>query len=320
MITLHVLLILCFLVLHAFFAGIETGIISINRLRLHHYLRKGSNPARILQTFVENFDRLLGTTLVGTNFCVVMNSVLAASLALETGLPGAQATSSVLIALLVIVFCEYLPKAWFQARPFHRSKNFANALLVAEWVLRPFSVTIITIAKWLSPGERTFHRPTSLISRDDLKVLAREGEIDGVLSSKERYMIHRVIELSSTHVSQIMTPIQEMIAVQDDMSLAQLYEVARKTGLTRFPVRNKTGEFTGIVNACYILSLAGAQATGTVAAYARPLSTISADTKVDAILPMMRRTRQPMCLVRQDQEVVGLVTTEDVLRVIVGKL
>ena len=320
MITLTLLLIGLLLTLHAFFAGIETGIISIHRLRLRHYVRKGSKRARILETFVENFDRLLGTTLVGTNLCVVMNAVLAASLALQTGIPGAQASSSILIAILVIIFCEYLPKAWFQARPIDRCQRFATALLTAEWILRPFSITIIAVAKLLSPGERTFYRPTAVVSRDDLKVLAREGEIDGVLSSKERFMIHRVIELSSTSVAQIMTPLEEMITVQADMPLTKLYEVARETGLTRFPVQNNDGDYTGIVNVCYIISLVGPQPEGKVAAYTRPLSMIPATTKVDAVLPLMRRARQPLCLVRKAGTVVGLVTTEDVLRIIVGKL
>ena len=320
MITLHLLLIAIFLVLHAFFAGIETGIISIHRLRLRHYVRKGSRRARVLGTFVENFDRLLGTTLIGTNLCVVMNSVLAASLALQTNLPGAQASSSVVISIIVIIFCEYLPKAWFQARPIDRCQRFATALLTAEWILRPFSVIVIALAKILSPGERTFYRPTAVISRDDLKVLAREGEIDGVLSAKERFMIHRVIELSSTPVARIMTPAEEMISLQEDMSLSQVFQIARDTGLTRFPVQNANGTYTGVVNVCYILSLVGPHAEGRIADYARPLKIIAAETKVDGVLPIMRRARQPLCLVQKADHIVGLVTTEDILRVIVGKL
>ncbi len=320
MITLHLLLIGLFLILHAFFAGIETGIISIHRLRLRHYVRKGSRRARVLETFVEDFDRLLGTTLIGTNLCVVMNSVLAASLALQIGMPGAQATSSVVISVIVIVCCEYLPKAWFQARPIIRCQLFSTALLTAEWILRPFSIVVIAMAKWLSPGERTFYRPPAVISRDDLKILAQEGEIDGVLSSKERYMIHRVIELSSTPVARIMTPREEMVCVQQELPLSTLYQIARDTGLTRFPVQDADGNFTGIVNVCYILSLVGPQAEGKIEDYTRPLKIIPAETKVDGVLPIMRRSRQPMCLVQKNNDIIGIITTEDVLRVIVGKL
>ncbi len=320
MISIHLLLIAIFLVLHAFFAGIETGIISIHRLRLRHYVRKGSRRARVLETFVESFDRLLGTTLIGTNLCVVMNSVLAASLALQINLPGAQTSSSLVISIIVIIFCEYLPKAWFQARPIDRCQRFATALLTAEWILRPFSIVVIAMAKLLSPGERTFYRPTAVISREDLKVLAREGEMDGVLSAKERFMIHRVIELSSTPVERIMTPLEEMITVQEEMSLSKLYQIARETGLTRFPVQTNNGQYTGVVNVCYILSLVGPTGEGTIAEYTRPLKVIPAETRVDGILPIMRRSRQPLCLVKQHDQIIGLVTTEDILRVIVGKL
>lgn len=321
MIVSHIFLILLFLTCHAFFAGIETGIISIHRLRLQHYIRKGSKPARVLEIFTNDFDRLLGTTLIGTNLCVVMNSILAASMALQTGLPGAQATSSVTISIIVIIFCEYLPKAWFQARPIDRCQRFATTLVAAEWLLRPFSFCIITLAKLLSPGQRTFYRPTTVISKDDLKLLAREGELSGVLSSRERYMIDRVIELSSTQASEIMTPIERIVSVKTDMPLTQLYDIARETGLTRFPVQDADGNFTGTVNVCYILSILGTKPAGKVHEHARPIHTIPASTKVDAVLPMMRRARQPLSLIKDNEKnIIGLITTEDVLRVIVGTL
>ena len=65
----------------AFFSGMETGVISIRRLRLRHRLRQGDAAARSLAFFLEEPDRLLGTTLVGTNLCVVVASVLWTSMA-----------------------------------------------------------------------------------------------------------------------------------------------------------------------------------------------------------------------------------------------
>ena len=53
----------------AFFSGIETGVISIHRMRLKHFVRRGSKRAGILQGYLDDSDRLLGTTLVGTNIC-----------------------------------------------------------------------------------------------------------------------------------------------------------------------------------------------------------------------------------------------------------
>lgn len=324
MIALTVLIMLACMGAHAFFAGIETGVISIHRLRLRHFVRQGQDHARLLEKFTENFDRLLGTTLVGTNISVVVTSVTAASLALHTGIRGAQGLSSPIVAALVIVFCEYLPKAWFRARPIERCSRFAPLLRAAEWGFRPISFLIIAIARLLTPGERdkTFSRPAPFVTRDDLKVLAHEGEKDGVLSAKERVMIHRVIELSSRKAQDLIVPMEKIIFVHDDMPVPQLFTFARQVGLTRLPIMNRgSGRFTGVVNIFFVLSAGEAALRRTVAAYARPALFVPATLPADRLLPQMRRARQPLCLVRDsDGKVIGLVTTEDVLRIIVGKL
>ena len=76
----------------AFFAGLETGIISLNRMRLRHLAEKGDRAARILQNFTEQPDRLLGTTLVGTNLFIVMASVISADRGAKLGVWGEALT------------------------------------------------------------------------------------------------------------------------------------------------------------------------------------------------------------------------------------
>jgi putative hemolysin len=322
MIATLLLLILICIVGHAFFAGIETGVISIHRMRLRHFVRQGSINARILESFLVNFDRLLGTTLVGTNICVVVISVVAASLAMRVNLPGGEATSSAVVTLLVIVFAEYLPKAWFHSRPLERCARFAGVLRVAEWILLPLSFTIVRIARLLAPGEKkSFTKPDPFVTREDLKILAREGEKDGVLSSKERYMIHRVIELSGKKAEDIMIPRERMDVVHGDMKIPEFYAHARKSGLTRLPVIDRdTNDFIGIINVFFVLSAGPESISKRVADFVRPPQFIPATMPVDDILPRMRRGRQPLCLVRRDDAVIGLITTEDVLRIIVGEL
>ena len=65
----------------AFFAGAETGLISLNRVRLRHEVERKSRRAIILNGFVENTERLLGTTLFGTNLANVLVGVYASVLA-----------------------------------------------------------------------------------------------------------------------------------------------------------------------------------------------------------------------------------------------
>ncbi|MBT3191272.1 MAG: DUF21 domain-containing protein [Verrucomicrobia bacterium] len=322
MITLSLILILAGMIGNAFFAGIETGVISIHRMRLRHFVRQGSTNARFLESLVTNFDRLLGTTLVGTNICVVIVSVAAASLSVHLGVPGGEASSSVVVTLLVIVFAEYLPKAWFHARPLERSERFAGLLRIAEWILMPISFAIIAIARLMSPGARkSFTKPDPFVTREDLKLLAREGEKDGVLSAKERYMIHRVIELSGKKAEDVMVARDDMIVAYNDMKIPEFYALAKESGLTRMPVVDRDkGTFIGIINVFSVLWEGKTQDQKCVADFVRPPEFIPTTMPVDDVLPRMRGARQPMILVREGDVVVGLITTEDILRTIVGKL
>ncbi len=325
MILNYVLILTVSLIASAFFSGIETGIISIHRMRLRHFVRQGHRRASLLEEFVNDFDRMLGTTLVGNNICLVVISVSAASLAAMVGGRVAETVAPLLTSGIVIVFGEYLPKAWFQARPLDRCSRFVPMLRAAEWLFRPVSFLIIAAARLLTPGDRdkTFSRPAPFVTRDDLKTLAREGEKDGVLSSKERYMIHRVMELANVKATAIMVPREKIISVKDDLPIPEFLDLARKTGLTRFPcVDHQNGAFTGMVNVFSVLSSSqtGEFNSKTVQDFIRPLLFIPTTMPADRILPQMRHGRQPMCLVREKGNVVGLVTTEDVLRIIVGKL
>jgi putative hemolysin len=323
MLDLQILLILLCMVAVAFFSGMETGVISIHRLRLRRFVKMGSLNARLLQSYLDHPDRLLGTTLVGTNLGVVVISVTSASIAEhKLGRLGEVALTAI-TALVILVFTEYLPKAWFHSQPLKRCSRFASALRAADLILRPFSQLVVWLTRLILPGQQeSFSKRPPFVTKDDLKLLAQEGEKDGVLSPRERFMIHRVIELSGKRARQIMVPREDMKLVYTDTPLREFFDIARESNLRRMPVLDReTGEFTGIMNVFYALQALRKATDEPVCLFMRKPLFISENSPVDDILPRMRRFRQPMCLVRDaNGQVSGLVTTEDVLVEIVGKL
>jgi CBS domain containing-hemolysin-like protein len=322
-ILLQALAILVCLAGSAFYSGIETGIISIHRMRLEHRIRKGSLGAALLRPFLENSDRLLGTTLVGTNICVVIVSVIAASLAVRWMGEWGNALSTVVVSLVMLVLCEFLPKAWFHAKPLERSRRYVGVLKLSELVFRPIALAVVWLTRGLVPGpSRSFSAPAPFVTREDLKMLAKEGEEGGELSYRERVMIHRVFELSHKRARQIMTPRESMLFVEQTTTLREFFDQIRDSGFTRVPVYDPaTDTFTGVINVFFVLSIPESQHDRAVAEFARPPLFIGANMPVDDILPRLRRFRQPMALVRDGEgKVLGLVTTEDILEEIVGNL
>ena len=59
-----------------FFAASEISIISCDRLGLRKLATEGHRSARILETFLSNKQRLLATTLVGSQLSVVVSTVV----------------------------------------------------------------------------------------------------------------------------------------------------------------------------------------------------------------------------------------------------
>lgn len=297
----------------AFYSGIETGIISIRRLRL----RQGDGTARRLAYFVEEPDRLLGTTLVGTNLCIVVASVLWASMASRLWGVVGQAGASIGLTTVILIIGEYIPKAWFRARPYVRSARFVRPLRWSWTVLRPVGVASTWLAGLILPGKSSARQDfCALANRGELKLLVTEGEKHGVLTTEEREMIHRTVELAEKPTRALMTPIDRIVSVSSFATMREFLALAQARDFSRFPVQDpETQEFTGIVAVLDVLALGDSAALGE--AMVHP-AFIPADTPADEVMPTLRLAHQSMGLVTgETNEVIGLVTTDDVLRQIV---
>ncbi|MCK5850777.1 MAG: HlyC/CorC family transporter [Kiritimatiellae bacterium] len=307
----------------AFFAGMETGVISIHRMRLRHFVKHGAPGAKILEGFLKSPDRLLGTTLVGTNICTVIISVVAAGLAVRL-VPGyGSVLSTIVVSALLLIFAEYLPKAWFHSRPIERCRRFSGTLRTTELMLWPLSRALIWMTNWfVSTKDSSFSKPVPFVTKEDLKLLAREGEKDGILSPRERVMIHRVFELSGKSAKDIMISRANITVVYSGTKIPEFLEIARNSRLTRFPVVDrKTDAFVGVVNVFIVLSSGNDNKEKTVMDFIKPPLFIPEEMPGDDIFPRLRRFRQPMAFVHnENKDVQGLITTEDILEEIVGKL
>lgn len=303
----------------AFYSGIETGVISIRRLRLKHRLRQGDASAQTLAFFLEEPNRLLGTTLVGTNLCIVVASIVAASVSKENLGSAGHVVSGLIVALCLVVFGEYLPKAWFRARPYYRSARFARILYVSWAVFRPVGAAVTWIAGLIIPGGASGKQDLcSLATRDEIKMLTSEAEQQGILSADERAMIQRTVELAEKPVSEIMTPLAGMVSVSSDCSIPEFLDLARSSHYTRFPVR-RVGEagYAGIVNVFDVLGGRRGHAKS-IRRFVREAVEVPHQTPADDVMSVLYQMGQSMGLVTGGGgEVIGLVTNDDVLRQIV---
>ena len=273
---LHLLFLLLCLLGSAFAAGVETGIISMNRLRLQHQLRRRVPGARTVRWFLERPDILLSTTLLATNLLHVAAAVAAAHLGHAlAGVPGAT-VAGLLLTLVILVACEYIPKAWFQASPSSRVLPFAPLLRAFAFALAPLVWLLHATLRLLSRQPASSDTAAKLlVSREELLYLAREGVQSGVLTPHETQMIHGVVDLTHKTCASLMTPLDRVASVPASATVDDFLSVARKTAYSRFPVYDAAKKtFVGVVNLFDVLADAS-PAGKTVAAYARPLQLVA---------------------------------------------
>lgn len=315
-----ILLLLC-MTGAAFFEGMETGIISLNRMRLRHLAEKGDKAARILQNFLEQPDRLLGTTLMGTNIFVVTASVIATNRGSRLGEWGEAVTGAVM-TLLVLVFSQYLPKAWFQSRPLKRCRPFAIPLRWSALMLKPLINSVNWLTAWIVPSGDSSRSSRPLVStKDEIDVLAQESAEHGSLSPRQRIMIRRVLELSSKTARDIMTPRNRMTCLAPSSSVNELMATVRQSTHPRLPVCDRDGRtFHGTINFFDVMAGCDDHMDCPIERFIRPPLFISESTPLMEIFSKLRLSRQAMCLVINAQsEVTGLITNQNVLQEIVGK-
>jgi putative hemolysin len=321
MILSDLIIILLCLIGAALFEGIETGILSLHRMRLRHRAEKGDRSALILEKFRDAPDLLIGTTLVGSNLCVVIASVVAASVGARLFGMG-EAAVGALMTIIILIFAQYLPKAWFQSQPLRRCLPFAKVLRLSASILHPASTMINWLTQWLIPATIQETPARRLFAtKDEIDVLAHESAEHGVLSPKQRIMIRRVLDLSNKTAADIMTPRGKMLTVKSSATMQEFFAAVGASSHTRLPVYDEpTNTFTGTVNYFDVVSECGECAQNSLFSFVRPPMIVPETMPMIEVFSKLRQNRQQVCLVgRSPAEITGLITNQNILDQIVGK-
>lgn len=306
----------------AFFAGMETGLLSCGRLRLLHLSREGDRRAKILLRALRNPDRLLGTLLVGGNIASVMVSTICASIAYSIAGAAGLGVSSALSTVSILFFGEYLPKAWFSARPVSRSLPFARLLELAETILSPLSRAVTFVSSLLVPVADGDAGARRAVSREHLRVLASNSEAAGQISPLENLMFGRALALQEKTAREVMVPRASVSTLAPDATLADVSRLVSATGHGKFPVIDPaSGRCLGVLHIQDVLARIAGNQEEPVGEYLRKPFYVRANVRADDILPKLRDHGQRIAVIRDKASTfLGIVTIDSLLNAIVGDL
>lgn len=305
----------------AFFSGTETGMISLNRVRLRHRADEGDPRAIFLMATLENPDSLLATTLVGTNLAVVSGTALATKL-FSVVMPGHTAllVSCVMIPTIVVVG-ELIPKAVFRRRSMEILLPAVPLIRGALFLLAPPARAIGWVSRQLLEWAGGDRDRSPFVTREELRHLIKAGVREGTLAPGQQRMLHGAFSFAATSVKEVMIPLTEMVAVPEGTTAAAVLDRARATAIYRFPVyRERIDQIVGVVNASDLLY--GDVAPGeSIAAWTRPPLYLPNTATIDVALFRMQREHEPVAVIVDEYGGCdGLVTVQEIIEQVVGEL
>ncbi|MCA1900635.1 MAG: hemolysin family protein [Candidatus Hydrogenedens sp.] len=301
----------------AFFAGYETGFISLNPIRVKHLSEKThSRRAQILLKYLDNPDQLLIVLLLGTNISIVI-----ASIAL-THLLGNPISSLLVATATILFFGEILPKTIFRVHPNTLCYFFVPIIVIFDFLLKPLSIPIVWFFSKTLGTNQWFSSLKSLMrSPEDMKRLVEQGAEHGGIHEEERDLIHSVFDLQQKVAKEIMVPRIDICAVSVLAKRDDVVQVFRENRYTRIPVYEENiDRIIGIIKAFDLLK-DKTRENQDIRRFIRPVMFITDATPLDEILKQMRQQHQTMAIVVDEYGgTAGLITLEDILEEIFGEI
>lgn len=307
----------------AFFSASEMAMSSANRLRMENAAEEGSRAARMACRVLDNYEDTLSAILIGNNLCNIASDSLVT--VVVTALLGPKFTllSTVLVTLVIIFFCESVPKIVAK-------KNANRLTLRLSPLLRGLTLLLIPVIRLVGllirvltfamKGEKRQSGDEEAAA--ELQSILETVEDEGVIDEERSELLRSALDFSEIPVMDAMTARVDVLAVDVEDSLEDILAAIADLPYTRIPVYEDS--LDNVVGVLYLNHLFRAlldEERPDVRSLLLPVSYVYKTVKLPEVLRQLRNNQQHLAVVTDEYGgTLGIVTLEDVLEEIVGDI
>jgi putative hemolysin len=316
----------------AFFSGMEIAFVSSNKLRIELEKGKGLLSSRLISGFVHHPSRFIGAMLVGNNVALVIYGIAAAAIlgpVLSNHLPSSLASESIILVIqtilstfLILITAEFLPKILFRLNPNGLLNFFAIPVYLIYLILYPFMYFFLGLSELILRyifGMKTGtvrYQFTSIDFDEYIRDFYNPAAAQ-VDEAAEMQMIQNVRDFHSTKVRECMVPRNEIIAVDDNVTISELQKLFIDTQHSKIPVyKQSIDNLTGYV---HLYDLFGKPSD--IKSVVKPVIIVPETIAASNVLNMMISQRKSVAVVVDEfGGTAGMVTVEDLIEEIFGEI
>ncbi len=319
---IYIIIIIACIICAAFFSGAETAIVTCNRIRIRHLAKGLDRKAKIVERLLAKPERVLATTLVGTNIFIVLGVVMAAAYAgilLQNyeGLGGIAAT--LVMTPVILVFSEAIPKAYFYRNADIITLRIGGLLRFFSYLFFPLVILSTFFPRRLMALTGDTRPKNPFVTREELRLLMWESGRLGVLEKQEQDMIHHIFKFRETAVKSVLVPLVGVDAIEVGDKVADALKVIGEQGHSRLPIYEE--RIDNIIAYVSVGDLLGrSPSTPIKDLMSQVLIVPETKSIADFLLDLKARGEHLAVVVDEYGGVSGIVTLEDLIEEIVGEI
>ncbi len=333
----EIFIIICCLILSAFFSGMEIAYISSNKIFIEIEKRQSGVLANVLKKLTKKPSKFIATMLVGNNIALVVYGfymgelIMTSMLGLlpsESGFLTAMVTdfsllTQTVISTLVILFtAEFLPKVFFQIYANSLLKIFAIPAYLFYLLFSFVSSFIIWISDVIlkrffkTEGDEVQLAFSKLelgnFISEQLETVESDDEVDS-----EIQIFQNALEFSDIKAREVMVPRTEIVAVDQNVAPKDLVKIFTETGLSKILVYNDT--IDDIIG--YIHSFELFKNPKTLKSILLPVVYAPETMWVKDVLSILIKKRKSIAVVIDEYGgTSGMITIEDIVEELFGEI
>ena len=280
---------------------------------------KEKHPRRgqIFEDSRENMEETISSILTLNTIANTLGAVIVGGIATKLFGDAMLGVISGVMTLAILIFSEVIPKNLGVAYRTGLQKHAAYPLYWMRRLLRPLTHVCNILVRVIIR-----RKPDEDSSDREIVLLAEKGAREGSLTGGERDLIHNALTLSSTRVSDILTPRNVVVALEDTLTAAEVLAKHPSIRFSRMPVHAGTmDEITGLVRRRDILhSIATGHGTRAIKELQQHVAFVpEMATAASALQTLLTANQQLAVVVDEYGGFVGVVSIEDIVEHLIGR-
>jgi putative hemolysin len=300
-----------------FFALAETALFSLGKWQAHQLAVRRPRAGKIIARLLERPQDLLATLALGNTFANA--AMLAVALRMVLDSHWALALTMLALLVFVLVVCEVFPKTLAVRQPERWALRVGWLLLFFEEITMPLHRAAqwlnATILKKIAPQSAA---PTPAMKDAEYQELLDMAYRQGTLDESEKEIILQIINLDRHAARDVMRPRATMSCISDDATVEEMISAAKKFKHRRLPIYDETPDtIVGILNARALLLDPKIDLADAI----EFPSFVPETMNLLQLFNSLQKQHRGLAVVLDEfGGVAGLVTMEDILGELVGKI